>query len=426
MDHENQDVMLSAAARRRLIAGLFSISVASHCADAAVAPPPLVVDDGDTYDFYVADQQTYDSNLYRLSPDLGNIATLVAPDASRADRINTASVGADGQWILGRQVIDFNLHADENRFSHNDALNNTSGYGHALWNWQVGGYFSGQVGVNYDHALASFAETRELGRDLTNTERYFGTARYQVGPHWALYGGVSDLTIDHSASQAKFNNFRLKQGDGGLEYASNTNDTLALEYSYSGGTFPSNNTFSLNGISFTPSYHEDLARVILKYSFSDKTQLESYAGYRRRTFTNVDIGGFSGDVWRVALNWQPSDKTQLVVAGWHELRAYLVTESDYFVSRGGSISPVWNATEKLNFALVFSFERQGYVPQSTSVIGQGPLNARVTTEQANITFSPRRAWICTLIVNHQKRDSNRLSYLFDDKLATASVLYRIH
>jgi hypothetical protein len=408
---------------RSLICAALIAPLIHDVVHAAVGPPPLVPDDGTTYDFYVADQEQYDSNLFRLPSDVGSIATLVSPNASRSDYINSLSLGGDAQWIAGRQILELNLRADENRFARNDELNNTSEYGNLLWNWEVGSHFSGQAGATYNHALANFEETRELGRDLTDAVRYFGNARYQVGPVWAIYGGISDFDISHSLMQAQFNDFHLKQGDAGVELDTGVADTYALEYSYSDGGFP---PVALNGQPLAADYHEQLIRFLVKYGFSDKTQIDAYAGYRKRDFTATGAEAFSGDVWRVAMTWTPTDKTQMVFVGWHELRSYTSAESDYFVSKGGSISPVWNATEKFKFAFVFSYENQDYASQSTNVVVLGPLNAQIATEQVNVTFMPRSAWIFNLAFNHTKRNSNQLTYQFGDDLATVSVLYKIH
>jgi hypothetical protein len=390
---------------------------------AAVAPPPLTQNDGNTFDFYVADLELYDNNLYRLPPNTGSIATLVAPNASRSDFTNSPSAGGDGQWIAGRQLFELNLRVDENRFARNDNLNNTSGYGNLLWNWQVGAHFSGEAEVTYNHGLAGFDETLFLGRDLTNAVKYLGNARYQVGPRWAVYGGISDLEVSHSAPQARFNDFHFKQGDAGVELASSPENTYALEYSYSDGGFPLS---SLNGVPLASDFHEQLFRFLVKYALTAKTSLDGYAGYRNRDFTSTGLKAFSGAVWHLGVDWQPTDKTQLLFAGWQELRSYQAAASSYFVSKGGSISPVWNATEKLKFVFLFSYEKQDFISESTAVIALGPLNAKIATEQLNITFSPRSSWIFNLSFNHQKRDSNLFTYQFTDDLASVSVLYKIH
>ena len=406
--------------------------IASGTALASASPPPLTAEDGNTYNVYAADQESYDSNLYRLATNFGTVATLVSPNASRADRINTSTVGADGQFSIGRQTFDVNAHVDENRFARNDALNNLSGYGNFLWNWLLGSYFSGQVGVDYSHALASFDETRYLGRDLVDTVQYNGSGRYQLGPKWAVYAGVSETDIVHSAKQAAFDDFHTKAGVTGVQYVTGVNDTLGFEYRYTDGGFPPGDIYSLNGVFFSPNYHENLLRLLVNHSVSDKTQIGANIGYLKRAYPNTSVGEFSGETWRVTVNWQPTEKTQVSVAGYHELHAYLVSESDYFVAKGASVSPVWFATDKLKVALVVSLENQNYienqnyVAQSNQVLATGPLTAKVVTEQANISYNPRDNWIVNLIYNHQSRNSNQASFAYNDDLATLSVLYKFH
>jgi hypothetical protein len=98
---------------------------------AAPEPPittdsPISRDSPSTIDFYISDQFTYDDNLYRL-PSYFNIAAVAGPLATRQDSFNTVSLGGDGRWFSDSQAIGFNFRADENRFTHNDSLNNVSG-----------------------------------------------------------------------------------------------------------------------------------------------------------------------------------------------------------------------------------------------------------------------------------------------------------
>jgi hypothetical protein len=407
------------------IAVFSMLAFAARRADAGVAPPPLAPDDGNTFDVYVAGQEQYDSNIYRLPPGV-NAATVVAPDATKADSITTASLGGDGQWVGGRQVVELNLRADENLFAHNTVLNNTSGYGNLLWNWQVGPHLSGDASVEYNHALASFAESRYLGRDIADTTQYNADARYQFTPRWTVFGGFNDFNVTHSLAAAQYNDFHQKTGDVGLELATGVNDTFSVEYRYTEASFPPSNLVTVNDVSFVPDYHEDLPEFLFKYALTEKTQISGYVGDRKRTFDNSALSGFSKVVGRLELTWVPTEKTNVVFAGWHEVHAYLVSEANYFISNGGSIHPIWNATEKIRVAFLVSYEHQDFISDSVTVIQQGPLNANITTEQASVIYSPRSSWIFSLVFNHQKRDSNQLSYQFGDDLATASVLYKIH
>jgi hypothetical protein len=391
---------------------------------AAVSPPPLATAEGDTYRLYAGGDEQYDSNLFRVPSGVGSVTTLVSPTASRSDRLSTISAGGDGQWLLGRQLFQLDLHADQNWFARNSFLNNTAGNANLLWNWEVGGHFSGTAGATYSHSLVSFGQALYLGRDLIDSANYFGTARYQVGPHWAVYGGVNESTIAHSAVAAQSGNFRTQAGSAGIEYAVGVSDTLSLEYHYDQGRFRAGQTETFNGVTFSPNFHDDTALFTVKHSFSDKTQLLADAGYVKRFYPNTQVGAYSGVTWRGTLNWQPTEKTQLAFIASRELHAYLESQTDYFVFTGGSIAPSWFATDKISVSMLFSYGKQDYIQTSTSVVALGPINTKGASESANVNYAPRDNWLVSLGYIHAKRTSNAASFRYGDDLATFSVLYK--
>jgi hypothetical protein len=402
-------------------------AVAASPAVAGVGPPPPVPGDGNTYVLYVGADEGYDGNLYRL-PTGTSASTTVFPGATRADHVTTVSAGGDLQRLLGRQLFLLDLHADENRFAHNTALNNTSGYANLLWQWGLGPYLSGTAGASFSRGLVSFGEALFLGRDMLDSTAYFGTARYQAGPHWAVYGGVSDSAVSHSAAAATNGNFHTLGGNAGLEYALDTADTFALEFHYDEGRYPAAPAvpYTFDGKPFNPDFHDDTLLFVVKHSFSSKTQLTADAGYMKRYYPNTTVGAFSGDVWRVTLTWEPTEKTQVDVAGWRELHAYLNSQSNYFVSQGASIKPTWFPTAKLSLFMRFSYETQDYIPQSTSVSGITNLNSKVATEQATINYSPRSAWTLSLSFRHTTRTANLRSFDYGDDVADFGVVLKTH
>ncbi len=416
---------LTAARRWFAAAGFLAAVCASGRATAAtISPPPPVPEDGDTFDVYVADQETYDSNLYRVSPNFGPIATPTSPNATKADYINTGSLGGDAQLIAGRQVFVLDLLADEYRFAHNSVLNDTAVDAKLRWDWRVGPYVTGQLGGEFSRALAAFAESRYLGKDLVDTKNYFGNGRYQLGPSWALFGGVRDVQYSHSADAEQYNDFTDKSGDVGVEYATNATNTFALTYSYTDGYFPQD--YIVGTEFFNRNYHENTTRLSTNYAITEKTAFIAYAGYLKRDYLAVGVGHFSGDIWRASLDWKPTDKTDLVASAWHELHAYSVNESNYFISKGGSLAPVWNATEKVTVSLVFSVEDQDYINSSTSVITTGPLSAKITAQQLNILYTPRDKIFLNAFFRHEQRSSNQENYEYDDQRANLSITYKFH
>jgi hypothetical protein len=397
---------------------------------AAAAPPdfrmttdtPITRDSPSSIDFFIADQFTYDDNLYRL-PSGFDVTSVAGPLATRADGFNSVSLGGDGRWFSDIQALSFNFRADDNRFIHNDSLNNVSGKGNLEWDWQLGTYWSGQAGVSYFRGLANFASTGFYSRDVVQREDYFGTVRYQVGPHWALYGGFIGADTSQTAVPERLYDFRSKAGNAGVEYATSSSNTIGLEYRYTDATFPQD--FVLNGAPFNSDYKEETARVLVKYVFSVATELDVSAGYLKRDYPESRFATFSGDIWRATLQWEPTDQLQWVLAGWRQLTAYIDAESDYFVSNGASLTPTWIATQTLKLSLTLSRENHDYIGSSPSALTLASRRDKLTSGQGGLIYAPKDSLIFNVTCRYDKRDSNQARFQFNDTLATASVTYKI-
>lgn len=392
--------------------------------DRAVAGPDLIggVND-DTFSVYVGDREWYDSNIFRL-PNSSDVAAVVGPGASRQDHVNSPSAGLDGQWGSGRQVINIALNAQDNRFSDNTNLNNVSTSDKLDWNWGLGGVVVGQVGVQYLQAMAGFANANTYTRTIFKQTNYFAAARYQLGPLWSIYGGLLDSVfgLDEANSNGNGNNSRSKSVDMGVDYATSADDTIGLDYRYTDALYP--NAVALNGApSFDPDYREDRVRLLFKHLLSEKTTIDINGGYLRREYPSGEIGSFSGLIWRGSLGWQPTQKTQFIVATWRNLQAYLTDQTNYYRSTGASISPVWNATDKITVSLSISRENQSYIGSSSSALDQSARRDTVNGQVASLSYAPTRSLTFDFSFHHEQRDSNQPLRAYTDGLASADVKF---
>jgi hypothetical protein len=390
----------------------------------SIAPVGNIPTPDDPIDYYVGDEEMYDSNLYRRPNYITDFSTLVAPNATREDYINTSFVGFDGLWAPGQQQIALNLRADDNRFAHNDELNNYAGNADLLWIWRLGSFLSGQAGGDYQRSLANFVETLYLGKDIVNSYDAFANGRYQIGPHWAVYGGIREFDSTHSAVAADYNDYESSGGFAGIELATSAEDTVGLEYQYMDGRFD-HGLYLLNSLPFDRDFNQNTISILGKYLPSDKTTINATVSYVRRSYTNESVGAFSGNTWALSLVWQLTDKTQITFNAYRQLQAYLSSESDYFIGTGGSIAPTWLASEKLNFKLVASYANQNYIPTSPSVLILGaPRHDKISAEQAVISYIPIRALTFSFMYTKQNRDSNQPAFGFDDQQAAVTATFK--
>ena len=108
-------------------------------------------------------------------------------------------------------------------------------------------------------------------------------------------------------------------------------------------------------------FREDIEYFYIKHAFTDKTSIDGSAGYLKRDYTSASIGSFSGIIWTVSALWKPTDKLNFSVDAWRRLQAYITAQTDYFVSKGGSIAPSSVASDKVTVSLRWSLEDQDYV-----------------------------------------------------------------
>jgi hypothetical protein len=389
--------------------------------DFAPPPPGLPLDAINTFQLYLADQVTYDDNLFRVPPNTAGVPGAVFANASQSDVANATTLGGQGKWAIGRQEVEIDLRADENRFKNNSDLNYVSANAVGTWNWRIGQYLSGQVATFYDRSLAAFSETRYSGKDLVTSLEELGYARYQIGPHWAVYGQIRGSYTDHSATIEQFNDFHNKAGFTGVEYATDVNDTFGFEYQYVDITFKQNVAVAAGAY----NYNEDTYKFIAKYAITDKTQIGGYAGYLQRKYPALGVNSYGGDIWRLNLGWTATDKTSLNASVWHELHAYVDAESNYFVAEGESLGPTWAATDKLSFTLLGTYEKQNYIGNSSTVVVTGAARQdKVQSEQVSIRYTPRDALIVNVFFRHEKRDSDQFVFSFNDNVVSASATYR--
>jgi len=398
------------------------------CGGIAIAAPgdsgnDALTGNTNNYDVFVEDAVLYDSNVFRLPSSITDIATLVAPNATRQDYTDTLSLGGDGQWTYGAQVFQLRLRGDENRYLHNGELDNFATNDGLLWNWSVGSYLSGQLGADYYQSLVSYGETLYYGRDLLHATDYYASARYEFGPHWSLLAGVRDSNSSHTLEVAQVNDLHVKTANVGVQYALGAENTVGVEYDYADGNFPLG--YELDNVLFDRSYTEDRGRVLLHYVLSQKTLFDLSAGYVNRSYKAEAIGQFSGYTWRAAMQWEPTEKTQLLVSGSRDLQSYLSAESDYFVSTSGSISPVWIPTEKLRLSVAAIYENQQYTALSISELIYGPRHDKIKTEQASLIYQPLKSLTIKSSFNDVQRASNQPLIPYDDKQVRIDVNFTL-
>lgn len=372
---------------------------------------------------FISDQYTYDDNLFRLSESADLSDPLNAGIVSREDYINRLTVGLGEDLEIGRQVFSVQGRAQDVRFADNDHLDHVAGQGMLNWDWLITDALTGNLGGRYHRALADFANSRGVQKDVLETVSYDGSVRFKLGPRWAVFAGGQHTETEHGLELRRADDFESDMVRGGLQYTTPTQHTFALEYRFIDASFPNRlpTTESLE----SGDYEESGALARIAYTFSVHTQLHAMYGYVEREQTQSEDERFSGNIWRAELAWQPRTKFSTKLAAWRELKAYVDAESDYFISEGFSITPSWSPIRQLSFELALAWEDQEYLGFDALDPGIVGRNDEVFSGLATFVYSPNPSLDFELSYRAFDRESNRVLRQYDAAVGGLSVRWRI-
>jgi hypothetical protein len=199
-----------------------------------------------------------------------------------------------------------------------------------------------------------------------------------------------------------------------------------VDYQYSDVGFREGET--TGGGTVNPDYDDNAISIYLKYLLGALSSLDIDGGYVNRRYPHgslgsTDSGNFSGDVWHVMLNWQPTVQSGIKIKEWRDLRAYIDAESNYFISRGTSISPVWSPLERLVVTVEFSFENQNFIGSNLLVDSLPRRRDSLTFTRAGVAYKIRRRVEIDVGYKYEKRTSDIDYVRYKDNLASVSVQY---
>jgi hypothetical protein len=353
----------------------------------------------------VGQRLSEETNLYRL-PEGIEPADFIDSDARRDDEVTSSSLSVAGLWERGGQAVELDTSLAANRFSRNGDLDNDSGRGSLAWRWRLGKW-STQLGGHREQALASFANTYSLDKDVLDVAAKHGEARFEATPRWSATFGARESATEHSNPLRVGENATTRTATFGLLHHTPRADTIGVELRRARAEHPE---AMLGNLPSASDYDERRSLVTLRYLLASKLQFDGNAGRVERTYPYGARGAFDGDVWNAELRWVFSPKTAVAVERWQDVKANLDAESEHFVATGGSLAASWSPIDTVRIAVQASRERQRYIGRTDADLAEGPRYDTPHTSAFTISYAPRQRFSLDLSYWRETRDSNRARF----------------
>jgi len=259
-----------------------------------------------------------------------------------------------------------------------------------------------------------------LVKDLLTQKSSFASGSYLLGNRWTISADVKWSSTTHGAELRQVDDSNIRTQKFGLGFSLSPSASVGWNYRHANANFAGDQQQVAAG-QFNRNYDESASVFWLKYGLGSKTDFNLEGGYLRRNYPNAAIGNYSGGTGRATLAWHPGAKTELDITGWRDLTAYIDAESNYFVSTGARIAPMWVPTERITTSLAASWESQKYIGSEPTVLGDPFRRDTVRSIQANATYQPRDPLQLNLTLRRERRGSNRSSLTYADDLAILGI-----
>ncbi len=363
----------------------------------------------------------HDSNLFRLS-DSTNPQTAIGTD-DKSGNVARVGVGLKANLPVSRQRLLIDASVDDYKYEHFGLLDHVAYRAGATWKWQLERQWSGEVGYNRQHYLASLAELQAAVKDMITVDHAFANAGYLLTPRWRIRGGLDWFKYNHGDATRTTLDNRTTSATAGLDYLTPAGNSVGGQVKYTKGEYP--NREFVAGSFVDNEYDETETSAVAHWMVTGKSTFDGRLGYTRRTHSQLSQRDFSGVTGRLNYDWTPGAKTLLNFALWREIRSIEDLSASYVLSRGASFGPSWAPTSKLVLQAKLVHEKRDFEGDPGFVLLAGP-QREDTFRGLRLAagYAPRRNIELAIAVERGERDSNILGRDYNYNAVSANAKLR--
>lgn len=371
---------------------------------------------------YLSYSYSYDDNMLRLNNRAQAQAVTGTDDL--ADSTQRLDAGLAVEKQIGQQRFSVNGAVNRTRFSNLRALDYDGRDLRASWNWRVGKYLEGNLGISDTKTLAPFVDFHRAEPNLRRQQRKYFDAAWRMHPSWKLYGGISSyrLTYDLAAQQTADRN-----EDGtelGVSYVAASDSSVGVLLRHLRGEYPNKEVIGDLVINNDYAQNEVLAKV--DWHVTGKTRLQFQGGRVERNHVFSPLHDFRGINGRLTATWLATAKTNVMLSAWRETGSYYDLSSTYTVNQGLSLGVQWKVSAKVQIDGLVKHEVRNFDGFS-QLADPLSMNRKDTFRYASLSLAylptPRWQWRISIYRDQQSSNRNFIGYRANGAMISTSYAF---
>jgi exopolysaccharide biosynthesis operon protein EpsL len=389
-------------------------------------------DAGDTFNVTVGSTLAYDSNVFRIAPEIP--PNFLTGKPVRSDQIITSTATLNVNKSYSLQRFEFNGSIVDNRYHNFDFLNFIGKNYTAAWNWSITPYFYGRMSSGHSEALNNFANltgfANSTTRNLRTNDNLHFNAVLEIDGNWRLIGGFAQDTSKNSRLNVQDFDNRIRSIEGGIRYVSSSGGTLTYKVRSGAGEFIKR-AAPIESSLFDTRFNEMEHDMRLIWPITGKATIEARVGHLERRHAHFHQRDFSGFVGNFNLNWAITSKTRLT-AGWsHDLfnsqtalnfllARFEPFSSSYAVADRFSFAPSWQISQKLMLRLRYDYTMRDFLGAVAS-LPSGPRRDAVHSGLISLDWQPLNMVLVSGTLQREHRASSHFGFDYDSSLASVTA-----
>ncbi len=360
----------------------------------------------DKVEFYMAERVTTDNNLFRVANN------------RQSDTYSTTTVGLDLDKTISRQRLLAGASLDLVRYNRFSDLNHLGRNARALWLWELGTQWSGQLGYAERKALGSFSSIPGRSSNNLKIQRVHGDAAYMLTPSWQLQAGIAEQAQRNSEQIREVNDVDLRTMKMAVNYVSPASNTLGVGFTQDDGRPLHSQTVGV--LSFDNTYTQRAFDVHADWAVTSKSHLKARLAHVQRDYDELSYRDYDGATLHVTYDWLATEKFAMSVLAQRDISPDEDIQTSFVMIKGIAFRPSYALSEKVKLMANADFSTREYLGDHGLAPGtMTGRSDRVRLLSATVSYQPMRS--LTLLLSGQ-RESRSSNYRLADYDYKANIL----